>query len=231
MTLRPPPAAATVFGDRLQLAQRFADWLTGPGIVRGLLGPREADDVWERHVLNGVGIASLIAPESVVVDLGSGAGLPGLPLAMARPDLQVVLVDPKARRVEFLREVCADLGIDVRVVRARATADGLVLLPEGTTEEAVPPADVVTARAVASIADLGRWAVRLLRPGGRLLAVKGASAASELDRDRSELAALGFNGIALLEVSSSGTGALRAGSDEAAATVVAMTLGSVSRET
>lgn len=229
MTL--PGTAATVFGDRLPLAQRFADWLTGPGIVRGLLGPREADQVWARHVLNGVGIASLIAPGSVVLDLGSGAGLPGVPLVLARPDLQVFLVEPKARRVEFLREVCADLGLATRVVRARATPDGLVLLPEGTSGTALPPADVVTARAVASIADLGRWAVPLLRPGGRLLAVKGASAAAELERAGPMLQRLGFGELEVRAVPAAESSGQTASLAGATATVVAMTLSRVSRET
>jgi len=234
----PPDPGATVFGDRLPLAERFADWLTGPGITRGLLGPREGDQIWERHVLNGVGIATLIAPESVVVDLGAGAGLPGLPLVLARPDLQMVLVEPKARRAEFLREVCADLGLAARVVRARATPAGLVPLPEGTAAEPVPVADVVTARAVASLADLGRWAAPLLRAGGRLLAVKGSSAAAELTRDLPVLSELGFAGAEILRVphvdpGRSATQPAGASGEHGvpAATVVAMTLGRVSRET
>ncbi|MDQ4038547.1 MAG: 16S rRNA (guanine(527)-N(7))-methyltransferase RsmG [Actinomycetota bacterium] len=229
MTL--PDIAETVFGDRLPLAERFAEWLTGPGIVRGLLGPSEADQIWIRHVLNGVGIASLIAAGSVVIDLGSGAGLPGVPLVLARPDLQVVLVEPKARRAEFLREVCADLGLATRVARARATPAGLVLLPEGTSAPEAPPADVVTARAVASIANLGSWAVPLLRPGGRVLAVKGATAEAELDRDERLLRRLGFEQLDVLAVPPvPGTGH-RAASAHGTATVVSMTLTCVSRET
>lgn len=253
MLASPPPlAAAAVFGELLPLAQRFADWLTGPGIVRGLLGPREREHIWERHLLNGVGIASLIAPGSVVHDLGSGAGLPGIPLLLARPDLGMVLVEPKARRCEFLSEVCADLGLRVTVVRARATGDGLVRLPEGRSFESLPAADVVTARAVASTADLARWAAALLRAGGQLLAVKGASADEELERDRAVLDALGFTDLRVLHVEEV-TSAISAAGETAlhprprgelapsgrsatpgsagAATVVAATLGRVSRET
>lgn len=229
MTL--PDSAASAFGDRLPLAERFAGWLVGPGIVRGMLGPREADQVWERHVLNGIGIGSLIGRGCLVIDLGSGAGLPGIPLALSRPDLKVVLVEPKARRADFLREVCADLGLAVRVVRARASPDGLVPLPDGTAGDAVPLADVVTARAVASIADLARWAVPLLRPGGQLLAVKGAAAVAELDRDGPGLSRLGFVHARILDVPSSDSDDREVGTGVATTTVVAMTLARVSRET
>jgi len=224
-----PVAAAMVFGERLPLAERFADWLTGPGITRGLLGPREADQIWERHLLNGVDMASLIEPGSVVLDLGSGAGLPGLPLLLARPDLEMVLVEPRARRIEFLNEVCADLGLRARVVRARATPAGLVLLPEGASHTPIPLADVVTARAVAPIAELGRWARPLLRPGGRLLAVKGLSAAAELDRDRWVLNGLGFLNADVLTIPT--PGGVNASATPPTATVIAMTAGGVSRET
>lgn len=233
--MRPAAGAATVFGDRLLLAQRLADWLTGPGITRGLLGPGEADQIWQRHLLNGLGIATLIEPRSVVVDLGSGAGLPGLPLLLARPDLQMVLVEPKARRAGFLREVCTDLDLPATVVRARATPDGLVLLPERTRSAPIPLADVVTARAVASIADLARWAIPLLRPGGQLLAIKGATAAGELERDRPLLESLGYADIRLdtiADVPDTNPDAASATSaGPATATVIAMTLSGVSRET
>lgn len=227
--MTPPTSAATVFGDRLPLAERFANWLTGPGITRGLLGPREAELIWERHLLNGVDIAPLIPSGSVVVDLGSGAGLPGLPLLLARPDLNLVLVEPKQRRVDFLEEVCADLALPARVVRARATATGLILLPEGAEESELPAADVVTARAVAPLAELGRWAAALLRPGGRLLAVKGASAGDELDRDRGVLEGLGFQPPEVLHFVAAGE---RAGTaSQLTTTVIAVTWGDVSRET
>lgn len=232
-----PAAAATAFGVRLPQAERFAEWLTGAGISRGLLGPREAGQIWERHVLNGVGIAALIESGSVVVDIGSGAGLPGVPLLLARPDLRMILVEPKARRVEFLREVCADLGLAARVFRARATPEGLVRLPEGAPDEPIPAADVVTARAVATLADLARWAAPLLRPGGQLLAVKGESADAEIDRDRSMLGELGYQDVQILETDPRQVAAVHnpAASTSAeflsTATVVAMTFGRVSRET
>lgn len=225
-----PTEAATVFGDRLPLAERFAEWLLGAGLTRGLLGPREADQIWERHLLNGVGIAALIQSGALVIDVGSGAGLPGVPLLLARPDLQMVLVEPKARRAEFLSEVCADLDLGARVVRARATPGGLVRLPEGRPGDAVLPADVVTARAVAPLAELARWAVPLLRPGGRLLAIKGASAAAELQRDRPVLDKLGFPDAEVIWVGTTPANCTRTAASPAA-TVIAMTLGRVSRET
>lgn len=225
-----PPEAAAVFGDRMPLAERFAEWLVGAGITRGLLGPREGDQIWERHLLNGVGMSSLIGTDSVVLDLGAGAGLPGIPLLLARPDLRLVLVEPKARRVEFLLEVCADLDLCVDVVRARATPAGLALLPEGLAANRPLPADVVTARAVAPLGELGRWAAALLRSGGRLVAVKGASADEELERDQAMLDHLGFGPAEVLTVGTAGPvpPAPYAGST---ATVIAMTWNGVSRET
>ncbi|MGI8720640.1 MAG: 16S rRNA (guanine(527)-N(7))-methyltransferase RsmG [Geodermatophilaceae bacterium] len=227
--MKPPAQASAVFGDRLGLAERFAEWLIGPGRTRGLLGPREADQIWERHLLNGVHITCLIEPTSVVLDIGSGAGLPGLALLLARPDLQLVLIEPKARRVDFLREVCADLGLPARIVRARATPAGLVRLPDDARGQAVPLGDVVTARAVAPIAELGRWAKPLLRRDGRLLAIKGAVAETELHRDRAVLTRLGFQDAAVLSVGTPVHGGPSV--PGATATVISMRLGGVSRET
>jgi 16S rRNA (guanine527-N7)-methyltransferase len=126
-------------------------------------------------VLNCAVVAELIPDGARVVDLGSGAGLPGIPLALSRPDLRIVLVEPLARRVEWLAEVLEDLGLDVVVERGRAE--------EAEVRHRWEGADVVTARAVAPLAKLTAWALPLLRPHGRLLAVKGASAAAEAERD------------------------------------------------
>jgi 16S rRNA (guanine527-N7)-methyltransferase len=131
--------------------------------------------MWERHVLNCAVVAPLVPDGARLVDVGSGAGLPGIPLALARPDARIVLVEPLARRVDWLREVIADLGVAVEVERGRAEDDVVRRRWEG--------ADVVTARAVAPLARLAGWCLPLLRPGGRLLAVKGASAADEVERD------------------------------------------------
>jgi 16S rRNA (guanine527-N7)-methyltransferase len=172
-----------VFGDRLPLARRFAEHLASTGVERGLLGPREAPRVWDRHVLNCAVVAELVPDGARVVDVGSGAGLPGIPLSLARPDLQIVLVEPLARRVEWLREVIADLGLELVVERGRAE--------ETVVRQRWKGADVVTARAVAPLSRLAAWSLPLLRTGGRLLAVKGASAPAEIERDAATVRRLG----------------------------------------
>jgi 16S rRNA (guanine527-N7)-methyltransferase len=165
----PPPAAARLFGDRLPQAVAFARLLATDAVVRGLIGPGEADRLWERHLLNCAAVAEAVPPGVHVVDLGSGAGLPGIALALARPDLTVDLVEPMSRRTVFLDEVVAALGLSaVRVVRARADAAERDRY------------DVVTARALAPLDRLVAMALPLARPGGVLLAMKGASAAAEL---------------------------------------------------
>jgi 16S rRNA (guanine527-N7)-methyltransferase len=179
----PGPTAGEVFGDRLPLARRFAEHLVTSGVERGLIGPREAPRVWDRHVLNCAVVAELVPVGARLVDVGSGAGLPGIPLALARPDLGIVLVEPLARRVDWLREVIADLGVAIEVERGRAEENEVRRRWEG--------ADVVTARAVAPLARLARWCLPLLRPGGLMLAVKGASAAEEVERDGAAVRRLG----------------------------------------
>jgi 16S rRNA (guanine527-N7)-methyltransferase len=169
-----------LFGSRFSLAEAYADILRTDGIRRGLIGPREAARTWERHILNCVAIAPALPVGATVVDLGSGAGLPGLVLAIARPDLRVQLVEPLARRSSFLTETAARLGLaDVQVVRERAeNLHGRVA------------ADVVTARAVARFDQLARWSLPLVRPGGALLAIKGERAREELNAAAPGLAAL-----------------------------------------
>jgi 16S rRNA (guanine527-N7)-methyltransferase len=166
--------ARTVFGARLPLAHELVEWLTGPGIERGLIGPREADRMWPRHVLNCAVVAELMSPDSTVIDVGSGAGLPGLVLAVARPDLQLTLLEPLERRVNFLAEAVEGLKLDnVRVVRGRAEEQTGKL-----------SAQLVTARAVAPLDKLARWCLPLVQPGGELLAMKGSSAEAELETHR-----------------------------------------------
>ena len=116
----PPPAVAAVFGDAADAAVRYAEILAGAGVERGLLGPREVDRVWDRHVLNSAVIGEALDSGETVVDIGSGAGLPGIPLALARPDFQVTLVEPLLRRSDFLREAIDELGLTCAVVRGRA---------------------------------------------------------------------------------------------------------------
>ncbi|OBJ68149.1 16S rRNA (guanine(527)-N(7))-methyltransferase RsmG [Mycobacterium sp. 1274756.6] len=179
----PPEAAGAAFGDRLGIAERYAELLAGPGVERGLIGPREAGRLWERHLLNCVAVADLLEPGERVVDVGSGAGLPGLALAIARPDLSITLVEPLLRRTRFLQEAVEDLGVDVAVVRGRAE--------EPAVRERVGGADVVVSRAVAALDRLTRWSLPLLRAGGRMIALKGERAADEVAEHRRGMIAQG----------------------------------------
>src|ERR1700709_1330463 len=131
----PPPGAQVVFGDRLDDARRYAQILAGSGVERGLIGPREADRLWDRHLLNSAALTDLLDTGDQIADIGSGAGLPGIPLALARPDLRVTLIEPLLRRSEFLREVIDDLGVDITVVRGAAV--GLNQGKHGREVEAV----------------------------------------------------------------------------------------------
>src|SRR5262252_5481114 len=115
-----PGVAETLFGSRLDRAQRYAEILAGAGVERGLLGPREVDRLWDRHILNSAAVAELLDAGEQIADIGSGAGLPGIPLALARPDLRVTLIEPLLRRSEFLRESVDELGLEITIVRGRA---------------------------------------------------------------------------------------------------------------
>jgi 16S rRNA (guanine527-N7)-methyltransferase len=161
--------------------------LSSAGVERGLLGPREVSRIWERHLLNCAAIGELLDGGERVVDIGSGAGLPGLPLLIARPDLRMVLVEPLLRRSEFLHEVVAELGLNAKVIRGRAE--------EPSAREAIGPADAAVSRAVASLDKLAKWSLPLLRPGGRMLAMKGERAAAELGEHRRAMIALGAEGV------------------------------------
>lgn len=177
-----PEVVLRRFGPQAEVLVRYAGWLAGAGTVRGLLGPREVPRLWERHLLNSVALAELLPDGARLVDIGSGAGLPGLAVACVRPDLTVDLVEPLLRRSDFLAEVVSDLalGQHVRVVRGRAE-DSAVL-------DKVGSAQFVTARAVAPLDRLVRWSFPLLRPGGSLLALKGAGAEDELTEHQQFLA-------------------------------------------
>lgn len=180
--------AVALFGDRLHLAQQFATALSTDGVVRGLIGPREAGRIWERHLFNCAAVTPLLAPRSYVVDVGSGAGLPGIVLAIARPDISMVLIEPLARRTVFLGEVvdALDLAGQVTVVRARAEE-----VSRKTAMFHVKPADVVTARAVAPLDRLAGWCLPLAAIGGHLLAMKGSSAAEEIQEHLAGIDRLG----------------------------------------
>ena len=173
-----PEAARRAFSsERLPLAERFVELLATAGVERGLIGPREGPRLWDRHVLNCLTLTSLVGPGAAVADLGSGAGLPGLVLAIGRPDLTVTLVEPLQRRTVFLDEVVEELGLEgVRVLRGRAE--------ELHGEERF---DVVTARALAPLDRLLRWGMPLVGTSGVLLAMKGSSAAQEIEAAANQL--------------------------------------------
>jgi 16S rRNA (guanine527-N7)-methyltransferase len=181
MTAAELKAAQTVFGERLPLAGRYVEHLATSGMERGLLGPREVPRLWSRHVLNCAVVTDLIPRDARVADVGSGAGLPGLTFALARPDLHVTLVEPLERRCIWLNEVIEDLGLDnVTVLRARA-------------EQAVDQvdADVVTARAVSALSNLVGLTIPLLHGRGEVLAIKGRSAAEEVAKATKAIRKLG----------------------------------------
>ena len=182
--------AEAVFGPSLPTAEAYAELLRSDGVLRGLIGPRETDRLWSRHLINSAAWAGILPVGAKVADIGSGAGLPGIPLALVRPDLTVVLVEPLLRRVAFLRDAVAHLGIpNVDVVRSRAED-----LPRGWV------ADVVTARAVAPLPTLVGWAMPLVAPGGELIAMKGTRAGDELTAAAPSLRRLGAQSWSVLEV-------------------------------
>jgi 16S rRNA (guanine527-N7)-methyltransferase len=198
--------AEELFGERWALAEAYQARLAGDGIVRGLLGPRERDRLWDRHILNCAPLASLLQPGDAVGDLGSGAGLPGIVIALLRTDVTVDLIEPLERRIVFLEETVQALGLThCRVVRARA--DELLERRRGDVGGRTDGGrgvegryDVVTARAVAGLDRLVGWALPLLRPGGQLLAIKGASAEAELEAAAGTLARLGATDAEVLSV-------------------------------
>ena len=184
----PPPEAAGIFGPALPLAERYAALLAGPGVERGLLGPREAERLWDRHLLNCAVLAALVPHPATLVDIGSGAGLPGLVLALLLPDVTITLVEPMARRISFLEECVEALALaNVSLCRARAE--------EVHGQFA---ADVVTARAVAPLDRLAGLALPLARPGGIVLAVKGERASAEADAAAPLLRRLGVTDVSVL---------------------------------
>jgi 16S rRNA (guanine527-N7)-methyltransferase len=171
-------AAREVYGERYPVISRYIDILTSTGVDWGLLGPREADRVWDRHILNCAALGSLIDADSSVADVGSGAGLPGIPVALLRPDLRVMLIEPLLRRSTFLDQTVEQLGIAdrVQVVRSRA-------------EDHHQSYDFVVARAVARLDRLIGWCDPLRAKGGVILALKGESAGDEVAAAETQLRA------------------------------------------
>ncbi len=208
-----PAEAAGVFCDALDQARRYAELLATDGVTRGLIGPRETDRLWDRHLLNCAVLADLLPERGRLVDIGSGAGLPGIVLALLRPSVEVTLLEPLLRRSVFLEECVAELGLaNVAVLRARAEEKAAVQLR----------ADIATARAVAPLDRLAGWAAGLLRPGGQLLAIKGQSAEAELAAAGPVLARLGVRSAEVLQAGH--------GRVVSATTVVRVVLGGHGRE-
>lgn len=191
----PSEVAKIVFGDVLPTARAYAEFLAGPGVERGVLGPAETERIWDRHLLNCAVVAELVPPARELVDIGSGAGLPGVVLAMLLPRVNVVLIDSMARRTVFLTECVKALGLtNVHVMRGR-TEDMAGRLA----------ADVVTARAVARLDRLSVLAAGVAKPGGLVLALKGAAAAQELAEAAPVLRRLGASGA---EIVTAGVGVI-----------------------
>jgi 16S rRNA (guanine527-N7)-methyltransferase len=187
----PPEAAAAIFGERIGVAVRYAELLADTGVEWGLIGPREVERLWDRHLLNCAAVAELFEAGERVVDIGSGAGLPGLPVAIARPEVPVVLVESLSRRAEFLRMAVADLGLDVEVIRGRAE--------DPAVRQTAGGCDAVVSRAVASLDKLTRWSLPLLRPGGQMVAIKGERAHDEVAGHRRVMTALGATDVRVVE--------------------------------
>ena len=182
-----PAAAVAIFGDQIDQARSFAQTLANDSDELGLLGPRELDKLWSRHILNSAVVAELVSPGDKVADVGSGAGLPGIPMAIARPDADFVLIEPMERRSSWMLEVVEDLGLkNVRILRSRA---------EDVTEQDF---DIVTARAVAALDKLLKMCVPLLKPGGALIALKGSKAAEEIANSKKLEKKLGISSFEIL---------------------------------
>ena len=169
--MKPSQQILDYFQGSSDQIQAYADLLAGPGIERGLIGPKEGERIWQRHIANCIPITTLIPNGVRVADIGSGAGLPGIVIALARPDLKLTLIEPLSRRVDFLNEVIKELGLSIEVIRARS-------------EVVKKQFEIVTARAVAPLERLISISWHMIPRGGSLLAIKGESAQEELDKSK-----------------------------------------------
>lgn len=181
-----PEVAAPVFGEGIDKARGYAEALIRDGDELGLLGPRELPKLWTRHILNSAVVAELLVAGETVADVGSGAGLPGIPMAIARPEIQFTLIEPMERRSNWLKEQVHQLGLEnVTVLRARAEEVGEVF-------------DVVTARAVSALPKLLRLTVPMTRDGGRIVALKGSKAADEIAESKNLMKKLKIEGFEIV---------------------------------
>lgn len=187
-----PASARGVFGARVGLADAFVEILSDEGVLRGLIGPREPGRLWSRHIMNSAVIGEAIDEGLRVTDIGTGAGFPGIPLAIARPDLDIILVEPLLRRTTFLDEVVDRLELaNVTVLRGRAEEQTIISEAGGS--------DVVTSRAVAPLDRLARWSAPLIRVGGRLIALKGQTAGDEIVAHGAAAAKAGLSELSVRE--------------------------------
>ncbi|MDO4762667.1 MAG: 16S rRNA (guanine(527)-N(7))-methyltransferase RsmG [Corynebacterium sp.] len=194
--VQPPAQAAEIFGPNLDKARAYHELLATDGLQRGFMGPRELPRLWDRHILNCAVIGEVMPEGATVADIGSGAGLPGIPLALARPDLQIVLIEPLLKRSVFLGEVKEKLGLkNVTVLRGRAE--------EKAIRAEVGLVDIVTSRAVAPLGKLAGWSLPLVKKGGKMIAMKGASVSEELERDGAAIKKAGGGKAAVLTVGDS----------------------------
>ena len=183
-----PAAAELIFGDQIGKARLYFEALVRDGDLLGLLGPREMPKLWTRHILNSAVVAELVGPGQTVADVGSGAGLPGIPMALVQPQAQFTLIEPMERRSDWLKAIVQDLGLsNVRVHRARA-------------EEVVEVFDVVTARAVSALPNLLRMCVPMTRHGGEVIALKGSKAADEIQEAKKLQKKLGIASFEIVRV-------------------------------
>ena len=181
-----PAEAISVFGDRIELARGYAEALIRDGDLLGLLGPRELPRLWTRHILNSAVVSELVPSGKSVADIGSGAGLPGIPMAICLPDNHFTLIEPMERRSDWLRDLVVELGLtNVTVLRARAEEVGEVF-------------DIATARAVSALPKLLRLVVPLVREGGLVLALKGSKAADEIEESKRLQKKLGLAGFEIV---------------------------------
>lgn len=175
-----PAEAERIFGENTDKAIAYHQSLATTGSERGFIGPREVPRLWDRHVLNCAVIGEAMDEGVHVIDIGSGAGLPGIPLAIARPDLRITLIEPLLKRSTYLREVCEELNLEnVTVIRGRAE--------DAAVQKEAGAADIVTSRAVAPLGKLSRWSLPLVKVGGAMIAMKGSSVSEELERDADDI--------------------------------------------